>query len=368
MIKGLIKLLALLSLTVSAANPSTNQYQSEVFFVGGNYKKVNGSTLFTGQMFVEKWTPEKVTQPLPIVLIHGAGQSAVNWMTTPDGRKGWAHYFINQGYVVYMVDQPARSRSAWHPATNGDLRIFSAEVIEKKFTASAQFEGQWPQAGLHTQWPGSGRQGDPVFDQYYSSIVESLKSHVESSELVSAAGVALLDKIGPAILLTHSQSGPFGWLIADKRPNLVKAIVTIEPSGPPIKNKAGKSSLPWGVSVIPVTYEPAIAMPEELVVAQQPIADSKTLVRCWEQQEPARQLVNLKGIPVLFMVSESSYHAEYDHCTSNWLTQAGVNNDFLRLEQQGIHGNGHMLMLEKNNMEIVKLINSWLLKKTAALN
>ncbi|GAL17255.1 hypothetical protein JCM19235_5804 [Vibrio maritimus] len=105
MIKGLIKLLALFSLTVSAANPSTNQYQSEVFFVGGNYKKVNGSTLFTGQMFVEKWTPEKVTQPLPIVLIHGAGQSAVNWMTTPDGRKGWAHYFINQGYVVYMVDQ-----------------------------------------------------------------------------------------------------------------------------------------------------------------------------------------------------------------------------------------------------------------------
>ncbi|GAL30942.1 hypothetical protein JCM19239_1312 [Vibrio variabilis] len=109
-------------------------------------------------------------------------------------------------------------------------------------------------------------------------------------------------------------------------------------------------------------------MPEELVVAQQPIADSKTLVRCWEQQEPARQLVNLKDIPVLFMVSESSYHAEYDHCTSNWLTQAGVNNDFLRLEQQGIHGNGHMLMLEKNNMEIVNLINSWLLKKTVALN
>jgi pimeloyl-ACP methyl ester carboxylesterase len=45
-----------------------------------------------------------------------------------------------------------------------------------------------------------------------------------------------LDRIGPAIILTHSQSGPFGWLIADARPNLVKAIVALEPSGPPFED------------------------------------------------------------------------------------------------------------------------------------
>ena len=46
--------------------------------------------------------------------------------------------------------------------------------------------------------------------------------------------VALLDKIGPAIVLTHSQSGAYGWLIADARPKLVKALVSIEPNGPPV--------------------------------------------------------------------------------------------------------------------------------------
>jgi pimeloyl-ACP methyl ester carboxylesterase len=45
---------------------------------------------------------------------------------------------------------------------------------------------------------------------------------------------ALLDRIGPAIILTHSQSGPFGWLIADARPKLVKAVVAVEPAGPAV--------------------------------------------------------------------------------------------------------------------------------------
>ena len=47
------------------------------------------------------------------------------------------------------------------------------------------------------------------------------------------AGIALLDKIGPAILLTHSQSGAMGWPVADSRPNLVRGIIAVEPSGPP---------------------------------------------------------------------------------------------------------------------------------------
>jgi pimeloyl-ACP methyl ester carboxylesterase len=49
-----------------------------------------------------------------------------------------------------------------------------------------------------------------------------------------AAGVALIEKIGPSVLLTHSQSGSFGWLIANAKPELVKGIVAIEPNGPPL--------------------------------------------------------------------------------------------------------------------------------------
>jgi hypothetical protein len=32
----------------------------------------------------------------------------------------------------------------------------------------------------------------------------------------------------------------------------------------------------------------------------------------------------------------------------------------LRLEEQGIHGNGHMLMIEKNSLEIAARLNKWI--------
>ncbi len=73
-----------------------------------------------------------------------------------------------------------------------------------------------------------------------------------------------------------------------------------------------------------------------------------------------RRLVNLAGIPVLMVTAEASYHAAYDHCTARYLDQAGVANTFVRLEDRGIHGNGHMLMLEKNSHEIVALLDTWL--------
>lgn len=98
----------------------------------------------------------------------------------------------------------------------------------------------WPQAKKHTLWPSDspmkGRRGDPVFDAFFATQVESLASTVETQTLIQAAGTALLDKIGPAIVVTHSQSGPFGWLLADSRPRAVKGIVAVEPSGPPFHN------------------------------------------------------------------------------------------------------------------------------------
>jgi hypothetical protein len=73
--------------------------------------------------------------------------------------------------------------------------------------------------------------------------------------------------------------------------------------------------------------------------------------------------VNLQGIPVLVVTAEASYHAPYDQCTSRFLAQAGVANTHLRLADQGIHGNGHMLMIEKNNLEIAALLQKWITGK-----
>jgi pimeloyl-ACP methyl ester carboxylesterase len=80
------------------------------------------------------------------------------------------------------------------------------------------------------------------------------------------------------------------------------------------------------------------------------------------QKEPARKLVNLTRIPVMIMAAEASYHQTYDHCTAKYLNQAGVTTEFIPLQNVGIHGNGHMVMIEKNNLDIAKVIDGWLVK------
>jgi pimeloyl-ACP methyl ester carboxylesterase len=71
-------------------------------------------------------------------------------------------------------------------------------------------------------------------------------------------------------------------------------------------------------------------------------------------------LTNLQRIPVVIVSSEASYHASYDHCTAQFLAQAGVKNTFIRLADRGIKGNGHMMMLEKNNLQIAAVMADWL--------
>ncbi len=345
----------------STQNATTSSAaQRSFFYVGGSYTGPAGKEIMQGQMYVEKWMPREVKQPYPLVLIHGAAQTATNWMMTPDGRTGWADYFLGQGYVVYMVDQPARGRSAWHPDVNGKLRMYTAPQLETLFTAAAQL-GKWPQAKLHTQWPGTGRMGDPVFDAFYATQVESLASDVETQKLAQNAGAALLDKIGPAVLLTHSQSGLLGWVIAESRPKLVKGIVAVEPSGPPFHNSSptNPKARAWGVTDIPVAYEPAVTDPSQIKTSVQSAPDAKDLIACTLQAEPARKLVNFQNIPVLVTVSESSYHAPYDHCTASYLRQAGVPVDFIRMQDRGLHGNGHMSMLEKNNLQVAAFLHDW---------
>jgi pimeloyl-ACP methyl ester carboxylesterase len=184
------------------------------------------------------------------------------------------------------------------------------------------------------------------------------------------AGAALLDKIGPAIILTHSQSGPYGWFIADARPKLVKGVVAVEPSGPPFYDVQqigaptwyadGSLTRPYGITTIPITYSPAVTDPAtQLTFTLQATPDAPDLVRCRLQTSPARQLPTLQGIPIVIVASEASYHAGYDHCTSKYLTQAGVQHDFVRLGDVGIHGNGHMMMIEKNNAQVAAFLERW---------
>lgn len=361
--------LILLVTTAAAQAPPLVIAKQGYFFVGGTYFEAQDGRFMSGQMYVEFQVPAKVTHRYPIVMFSGGGQSGLNYAGTPDGREGWMQYFLRQGYTVYALDQPSRARSPHQPEVGPQSRN-AVERVQQRFTAPER-SNLWPQARLHTQWPGAGVAGDPVFDQFFAQNYPSLASFPRQQELNRDAGAALLDRIGPAILLTHSQSGTFGWLVADARPSLVKAIVAMEPSGPPVYDNVEKGapdwfedgplSKPYGLTAPPLAYDPPVNDPRELKFVRQEKSDASNLVRCWAQVEPARTLVNLQRIPVLVVQAEASYHAAYDHCTVAYLRQARVSTvRFVRLADIGIKGNGHMLMLEKNNLEVATVVDKWL--------
>ncbi|HYR91373.1 MAG TPA: alpha/beta hydrolase [Terriglobia bacterium] len=340
------------------------------FFSGGKYSTVNDRQVLSGHLYVEFQIPAKQTQSWPVVMIHGGGQSGTNFTGTPDGREGWSHFFLRKGYAVYVVDQPGRGRAAYDAKLYGPATGPALENIQRRFVAPERYN-LWPQARLHSQWPGTGAPGDAVFDQFYASQVPSIQDFTLQQALNRDALVALLEKIGPAILLTHSQSGAFGWPVANAKPDLVKAILAVEPNGPPFFNSdnvpapewfrdAVTQARPWGVTSVPLSYSPAAREPSDLAIVRQEKPDAPDLVRCWIQKSPARQLPNLQNIPILILTTEASYHAPYDHCTVKFLEQAGVHPTFMKLGDMGIHGNGHMAMLEKNNMEIADIMFRWL--------
>ena len=338
------------------------------FSIPGRYVEVDKQTVMIGQMYVQYQIPKNRTRPYAVVMIHGGGQTASNFLATPDGRRGWADDFVANGYAVYVVDQSGRGRSGFFGDSYGKTRKPSVANVEQRFTAPERKQ-LWPQARLHTQWPGTGAQGDAAFDVFYASQVETIGDEALIEQMNREAGAKLLDRIGPAVLLTHSQAGVIGWSIADERPQLVKGILAIEPSGPPIRETVAKGApdyfedgvvaRPWGVTRGRITFDPPAQTPGDLKLVRQEQADATGLVRCFLQAEPARQMPHLRGIPILILVSEASYHAPYDHCTAKFLAQAGVKNSFVKLTDHGIRGNGHMMMLEKNNLEIAALLRRW---------
>ncbi len=341
-------------------------------FAGGKYSTEGGQQVLSGHLYAEYQIPSRQTQPWPVVMVHGGWQSGTNFTGTPDGRDGWAQYFLRRGYAVYVVDQPGRGRAAYETKAYGPAAPISFDTAQSRFV-SPERVNLWPQARLHTQWPGSGKPGDPAFDQFFSSQMPAIQDFTLQQRLNRDAIVALLEKIGPSILVTHSQSGAFGWPVADARPELVKAIVAVEPNGPPfydVENlgapdwfrDARTNARSWGPTAVPLTYQPPAAAPGDLTLVQQTTADGPDLVRCWLQAVPARQLPKLVRLPVLVLTGEASYHAPYDHCTVKFLEQAGLHPTFVKLADAGIRGNGHMMMIEKNNHEIAALIDRWLVK------
>jgi len=159
-----------------------------------------------GQMYVEMRIPQNQTHPYPIVMLHGGTRSGTTFTGTPDGREGWAQYFARRGYAVYVVDQPGRGRSGYAEAY-GPSRVADGESAQRRYLQQSKYKS-WPQAHLHTQWPGSGEPDDPVTQQMIGGFLPEIENSPGSNSLPAMRWWRCSTAIGPAILLTHSQAAP----------------------------------------------------------------------------------------------------------------------------------------------------------------
>jgi pimeloyl-ACP methyl ester carboxylesterase len=299
------------------------------FYVGVRPTEVEGGMAPMGQMYVGFQLVAEPKHPYPLVLVHGGGGQSTDWMGTPDGRDGWLDYFLADGFDVYFVDRPGFGRSP-NSTLYGDLQgPTTFNLIADRFTSES------------SQYPGGGTADTIEVQQHVGS---SNPGPTVDNGLLKENLAEMLDKIGPAILVTHSAGGPSGWLALDARPDLVKGILAIETAG----------NLTADLAPL-LTWEPALAEGETIAV-EELAPEGEGLAACKLQPEGSpRQLANFAGVPILGVVSpQSSLFTPNFHCTINTLAQAGADAELVRLVDKGIEGNGHFMNEELNNDVIAK--------------
>ncbi|KAF5021239.1 hypothetical protein F66182_6729 [Fusarium sp. NRRL 66182] len=385
------------------------------FFVNVDWRM--GATLATatnivGQMYVECLEPVERRYPHPIVLIHGdfhTGQT-----TKPDGQPGWASFFLDKGFPVYIVDLPPSGRSNFltkshhvHRDVGTNSHSLTAAMVEAELTAPGKPRApnvplRCERSASHDKWPGTGQRGDPIFARYCASLATLHLNKVERQSLAQNALQALLHHIGRSILVGEGAGGNMAWLATDVEPDLVAGVIAVEPAGPPFGTACPKERNPYrlysqfihreqgtriyGLTEIPLTYDPPTHPHEGFdPPAREPldivrVAQPGTRGSCFMQRNPddpadltqevppsptkVRQLVNLKKVPHAIVTAHASSHIMYDWATAAFMMQAGVQCEWLRLDNKNIFGNGHLMFLETNSDEIAQVLLEWIFEKT----
>jgi pimeloyl-ACP methyl ester carboxylesterase len=347
-------------------NADSTPYTRDFFYVGSRSVNTSAGQINGDKLYVEKIAPLVSTQSKPIVFSHGGGCTGTTWLNTPDNRKGFATYFVEKGFTVYIVDAAALGRSASSDFDNFPLTpAASSEMVEQGFTG-VKHHNMYPQSQLHTQWPGTGRAGDPVFENFKNSMVPYTTNNTAFESALRASGCALLELIGPSYLIGHSAGGATNILLSNDCPQHVAANINLESSTTPfIWYTAGTGSFlmrPYGLAATPLDYDPPISSPSELLTES--IGNATTARRnCIRQVEPARQLPNIAKVPYLMLTGDASVHITYDHCIVDYLKQVGGSPEWIKLGDIGIKGNAHFMHLEKNNGEIADVVLDWIAKK-----
>jgi pimeloyl-ACP methyl ester carboxylesterase len=321
------------------------------FWVGIQRKQMSYGTIALGQMYVQYMIPAEKRHPYAVVMVHGGGGQGTHMMGI-GGRPGWVHYFVQAGYSVYWLDRPSYGRSPYHPDALGPSHLPNVPPYEGLIQSTAVFNTG--------QWPGPGGMADPLIDQFMACEYGNTSDEAFHSDLAWRGGAELLDRIGPAILLVHAFGGFFAWGVADRRPNLVKAILCVEINGNPFVPQ-----LRWGLTAGPMTYDPPVTDPSQftLVDRTEPPDSPRPVPPSYKlQAEPARKWKNVRGIPIGWVTSEFGGGGS-PVANVAFLKQAGCDGEMIRLRDYGILGNGNLMLLEKNNHEVFTVIRDWLEKK-----
>jgi pimeloyl-ACP methyl ester carboxylesterase len=259
--------------------------------------------------------PANQAYKYPILFNPGGGHSARVYDTTPDGREGWLTMFLREGFAVYGVDRVNTGRAGSDICKINAVKLGVAPpselpAINRYSAESAWVTFRWgPQFGVpypDTQFPIEAA------DAYYPQTVATYRDPQELKKSVSALA-ALVDKVGPSILQTWSSSGLIGYLTAAERPGLVKGILAVETS--------------------PGAFD----------------------------EIPADAMNRLIKIPILIVIGDRAPdRIETSRAFQKKMQALGGDVTIDVLPEAGIRGNGHTLMLEKNNKEIMGRMVNWL--------
>jgi pimeloyl-ACP methyl ester carboxylesterase len=273
-------------------------------------------------MYVQYQIPQNRRRAAyPIVMVHGSSHTGKTYEDTPDGRMGWAEYFVRRGVPVYVVDHVGRARSGFDPAPTNQARLEKNVATVPSFAVFTN-ENAWTTfrfgPAAFTPYPATKF---PVHarEQYFAQIVPNTEtSYPEGGRLTTAALAALLDRLGPAVILVHSQSGAYGLGAAIARPGLVKAVVSVEPRVCAVSDADVQAVF---------TRVPLLTMFGDFF---------GTDVGDW----PGRMA---ECIGTVDKIKAAKGTAENIH-----------------LPSAGIPGNSHMLMMDTNNQQLAGLIAAWL--------
>lgn len=280
-----------------------------VFSPGGVPAKVDpNGTYMAGAMYAQFMVPANRRGAAPLLMWHGGGLSGVTWETTPDGREGWQHYFLRQGWPVYTSDAVERGRAGWSSFPD----IFPGEPVFLPVNNPwERFRiGDGPGSYARgTTMPGSQFPSDR--ESYLNFVRQNVPRFTTTDDLTLQAYIALLERVGPSVVMVHSQAGLFGWRAAQERPDLVRALVLVEPAvgGDPAKVAALRG------------------VPQVIIYGDFIERDSR-----W----PA-----IRRGGLAFAAAARA---------------AGASVDVIDLPSRGITGNSHMMMMDRNSDEVAALI------------